>query len=1220
MNNNQVFTSVTIPVIVHVLYRGGVYESYEKVSDEDIASAIQTLNDDFAGTNGDLSNLPSMFNGIKAGDTNIRFCLDPLIRKTEIPVTTDIGITNVAALQDLLDGISPPPDRNFYLNIYIVPRISTGLFGTALGVGTFPWYDSSENIGILLSTDAVKNSRFKRIITHEAGHWLGLIHIWGDEPDCTADDNVSDTPLQGDKHYGIVPGLPTSCGNGGDMHMNHMDYSDNRYVFSNGQKLKMQSVFSDYPLRQNIGTNSCVLMPYLSASTTSICEQTEPPSQTVTLTVNDYNIGARFEWYENDAIIPISGITGNNYTITPAQNVRYRVKVIYTDPTLNRTTAFIKIMVGYAVDSNPNSITTYSVTATSSIGGSLVGNSVYLWSPTSLPILKGNIIIPEGISLEIDDLDLTMPPNTKIIVEPGAFLKINKSNFTACNGLWQGIEVQSSASPIIKGRIEMIASSIEHAKTAIISGGKFLILEEPGVSYYSYENGGARMSIERSTFRNNETDIYFSLNSMPNTTSRQANINECNFITNGAYRSLVSPIHININYDKGIEILNIGIVNEMEPVRNPTYKGIGILSFKSTYSLSATGLLLQPRSYLNGLEYGIKAYQGIIGKTVDIQKTAFENSKTGLYAFGFNSALGLKVHDNLYHDCTESGVYIDRCKRFNIYTNLFAQCKHAIIARETGASNNIIQGNTLKNDVQYGISAMGVNRGGSTRLTGLQMHCNTFDCERDIWIDGTKANGLLPPGSATLNPKGGIRATQGDLVNPINGTLNTAAGNTFLRVNQSYASVHKDVYYNASTLCRYYYPNNVGSEYIPTNIVQNSSFPNQFSTQSIPVTALCPPYIPVSMTLADAWQQRNMALFEQTTLQNTLDNLEDGGDTPLTKNEILMANLQNSYQLYATLMAKSPYLSEEILEELAQKENFPKPLLRDIMVANKHAGKNVEVWQKLNSRSDELPEYMLNQIESAAQSGWSAKEFLEYQIAQKSELYHNAIATQISLLDSDNTATLADYDAVLATANDENYQKELVEMAMYYNDAIAAEQYLDAISNIGTTTEETQAIQDYKALKMVLIGLQNANKPLQHATTAERNALAALADDTNEASAEARVLWERLGNTTAYKEPYPLSVNNSQQRLKASKKTAKDAHALKTAPNPAQDYITFELTSTESTPAHLYIYDAQGRVVETIQFTNTFTLNTAHFSNGIYFYKYTDDNGLNTQGKINIQH
>jgi hypothetical protein len=68
---------VTIPVVVNVLYN----TSAQNISQAQIQSQIDVLNSDYSGTNSDISKIPSVFSGVKAGDTHIRFVLSQVVRK-----------------------------------------------------------------------------------------------------------------------------------------------------------------------------------------------------------------------------------------------------------------------------------------------------------------------------------------------------------------------------------------------------------------------------------------------------------------------------------------------------------------------------------------------------------------------------------------------------------------------------------------------------------------------------------------------------------------------------------------------------------------------------------------------------------------------------------------------------------------------------------------------------------------------------------------------------------------------------------------------------------------------------------------------------------------------------------------------------------------------------------------------------------------------------------
>src|SRR5690606_18344634 len=143
--------------------------------------------------------------------------------------------------------------KNKYLNIWVC-----NLNGNLLGYASMPGIanDTLDGVVVSFSTiggpDAVGTNptyNLGRTLTHETGHWLNLIHIWGDDGNaCTGTDNVNDTPNQAGPHYG-TPGFPyISCNNGpnGDMFMNFLDYTDDfvMNIFTAGQSQRMNAALS----------------------------------------------------------------------------------------------------------------------------------------------------------------------------------------------------------------------------------------------------------------------------------------------------------------------------------------------------------------------------------------------------------------------------------------------------------------------------------------------------------------------------------------------------------------------------------------------------------------------------------------------------------------------------------------------------------------------------------------------------------------------------------------------------------------------------------------------------------------------------------------------------------------------------------------------------------------------------------------------------------------
>jgi hypothetical protein len=237
-NSLQADGSMLIPVVVNVLYRSAA----ENISDAQIQSQIDVLNEDFAATNADY-NLTSTYNSVKAGDTRIRFVLDRVIRKS---TTKKSWGTNDAMKKSSRGGIDPTTPTT-KLNLWVC-----NLGGGILGYAQFP--------GGAAATDGVvcDNNAFGRVgtatapfnkgrtATHEVGHWLNLRHIWGDAS--CGNDQVEDTPLHNTANYGCpAAGHRSSCsGTPVEMTMNYMDYTDDAcmYMFSIGQKTRMQATYA----------------------------------------------------------------------------------------------------------------------------------------------------------------------------------------------------------------------------------------------------------------------------------------------------------------------------------------------------------------------------------------------------------------------------------------------------------------------------------------------------------------------------------------------------------------------------------------------------------------------------------------------------------------------------------------------------------------------------------------------------------------------------------------------------------------------------------------------------------------------------------------------------------------------------------------------------------------------------------------------------------------
>ena len=249
---NKGSSVVTIPVVFHVLYNTN--NSTQNVSDARIMEQLNVLNKDFARTNADAGNTPSVFQGV-AANTGIQFCLavrDPNGNSTTGIIRKQTSVTSFSSNDNMKFNSTGGDDAwpaSSYLNIWIC-----NLGGGLLGYAQFPGGAASTD-GVVVLNGSVGGPaapgtsspyHLGRTATHEVGHWLNLRHIWGDA-NC-GNDQVSDTPTQQTSNFGC-PAFPhVTCSNGpnGDMFMNYMDYTDDACMnmFTAGQSTRSNALFA----------------------------------------------------------------------------------------------------------------------------------------------------------------------------------------------------------------------------------------------------------------------------------------------------------------------------------------------------------------------------------------------------------------------------------------------------------------------------------------------------------------------------------------------------------------------------------------------------------------------------------------------------------------------------------------------------------------------------------------------------------------------------------------------------------------------------------------------------------------------------------------------------------------------------------------------------------------------------------------------------------------
>lgn len=195
---------ITLPVVFHVLHLGGI----ENISDEQINDELRVLNADFRALNPSAAAVHPAFRDL-VGDAKLQFVLPT--RDPQGNCTSGIErIRTPETLRGMGEAKLHQWPRDKYINIWVVRDIESG----AAGYATLPW--SLDGVfgrladGIVVKHDYVGeigtgNPGRSLALSHEVGHFLGLLHVWGNGGGLNAlpdghmidycdDDGVEDTP------------------------------------------------------------------------------------------------------------------------------------------------------------------------------------------------------------------------------------------------------------------------------------------------------------------------------------------------------------------------------------------------------------------------------------------------------------------------------------------------------------------------------------------------------------------------------------------------------------------------------------------------------------------------------------------------------------------------------------------------------------------------------------------------------------------------------------------------------------------------------------------------------------------------------------------------------------------------------------------------------------------------------------------------------------------
>ncbi len=283
---NQTYT---IPIIFHLCYTESPTSATRQVSQAQIQSQIEVLNEDYNRFNADTSKTRPMFRSV-AANANIRFELADIDPNGNLLAEKGIARHKISKgnwdIKSFRNTISTQTifDPKQYLNIWVLDSLIEG-GESYLGHAQFP--DLSGLAGLeekngLETTDGVlilprvlgsirkipnlplsERFAYGRTLSHEIGHFLGLLHTFHDgNASCSRDaDYCNDTPVLTSPSNRIF-----SCENDRivcekvAMHENFMDYTDDicMNMFTICQVQRMRWVLENSPRRKELLSSKVV--------------------------------------------------------------------------------------------------------------------------------------------------------------------------------------------------------------------------------------------------------------------------------------------------------------------------------------------------------------------------------------------------------------------------------------------------------------------------------------------------------------------------------------------------------------------------------------------------------------------------------------------------------------------------------------------------------------------------------------------------------------------------------------------------------------------------------------------------------------------------------------------------------------------------------------------------------------------------------------------------
>ena len=867
-----------------------------------------------------------------------------------------------------------------------------------------------------------------------------------------------------------------------------------------------------------------------------------------------------------------------------------------------------------------------------------------------------HILVKEGSTLTIK-CEVRMPIDGQIIVEQGAKLIIDGGVITSAhNEPWNAISVygdrtknQYPYSGVYKqGYLELKNGAIlENCIIGIKSYGPF-----PSTS-------GGIIKASNSIFRNIRIGADFLVpyqnykinGSLSNPADWRPNVSVFNNCTFEITQPVYNPFDCCIRMYKvdGIKIIGCTLQNTSLTTTFSNL-GIGIKTLDASFNVYEKCSTIQPvgvpcpqanmdKNEFKNLRIGVSAYKATGTYKYSVRNSLFTNCQIGIINNGVSNSwitdnefiigatpfalpstpqVGIELTNNIL------GFKVENNKITEAAIPSGSDVTVGIWSYNTGTNNNSIYRNQMFT-LDRGIQSEKLNKQAAnvSWASGLLLRCNKMtNGGFDIIVPFTN------PGGDPNEIYYGIKPYQGGVSLP--------AGNEF----SNNTDLVNDEFYNYSGYygLTYYYKPAIPVEY-PNDVlnVTRLAYPGILtnycaSTYGYGGHTIAPlgpdsfdPLTPVvNKTQSIQDFADNNALYN--SYSNLLKNTIDGGNTLNKKNEVANAAIGQTMLLREKLLQNSPFLSEDVLKEAADKTDvLPDAILLEVLLANPHAIKSNSLVKHLQEKSKPLPAWMVDFLK--ANSGkvtylTMLSSLVTYYDTKRTDAIYNVI--DFIMIDT-NGVDHTQLRGWIAELKNPQADYLIVESFLQTGNLQDAKTFLNTIETNYTLDSYMKAdYQNYKTFIEFYIELIDKGRDWPMLNSSEVSFLSRFAGESEYTGSN------RAKNVLNFFYEYDYWIEPDLSKPQQPKNMVSDfpvmmENKINIYPNPGNDWVVidyeFFMMYEDIT---LLVTDQLGKFIYSQaiipDYIGTHVLDTRGWATGVYFYQLTGDGQTIKKDKLVIAH